>query len=77
MVGSVVDLIQSDEPMPMLPTARAYWKPRGDFVKAAEGWLNAGGGHHHVLTTALGAEVWTDLSRMVDVDWVLLDDHKA
>ncbi|MFV0633071.1 L-arabinose isomerase [Demequina sp.] len=72
LLGTEIDLVTPDEPMPNLPTARAYWKPRPDFVTAAKTWLAAGGGHHHALSTATTAETWNDLARMLDVEWTLL-----
>jgi L-arabinose isomerase len=46
------------------------WKPV--LTTADEAWLKAGGGHHHVLSTAPNVETWSDLVRMLDVDWTLL-----
>ncbi|MCL2463909.1 MAG: L-arabinose isomerase, partial [Micrococcales bacterium] len=72
LLGTEIDLVAPDAPMPNLPTARAYWRPRPDFATATRRWLEAGGGHHHVLSTALDLEVWEDLARMLDVDWIVL-----
>ena len=51
-------------PLPRLPLARAVWKPAPDLATSAEAWLTAGGPHHTVLSTALGADELTDLAGM-------------
>ena len=61
------------EPLPNLPVARAVWQPRPDFPTATEGWLTAGGPHHTVLTTQLGADELTDLAEVFSTELVLID----
>ena len=61
------------EPLPNLPVARAVWEPRPDFATATEGWLTAGGPHHTVLTTQLGADELTDLAEVFSTELVLID----
>ena len=40
---------------------------------ATEGWLTAGGPHHTVLTTQLGADELTDLAEVFSTELVLID----
>ena len=68
MIANVVDIVAPEQPIPNLPSARAYWKPRPGFYRALEDWLTYGGGHHDAITTALGAEAWVDLARIFDVE---------
>jgi L-arabinose isomerase len=49
------------------------WEPRPDFATATEGWLTAGGPHHTVLSTQLGAEELTDLAEVFSTELVLID----
>jgi L-arabinose isomerase len=72
-VSNVVDVVEPSEPLPNLPVARAVWEPRPDFQTATEGWLTAGGPHHTVLSTQLGAEELTDLAEVFDTELVLID----
>jgi L-arabinose isomerase len=72
-VANEVDVVPPDEPLPNLPVARAVWQPRPDFATATEGWLTAGGPHHTVLSTALGAEELTDLAEVFATELVLID----
>jgi L-arabinose isomerase len=72
-VANEIDVVEPAEPLPNLPVARAVWEPRPDFATATEGWLTAGGPHHTVLSTQLGAEELTDLAEVFDTELVLID----
>jgi L-arabinose isomerase len=72
-VANEVDVVEPSEPLPNLPVARAVWEPRPDFATATEGWLSAGGPHHTVLTTQLGADELTDLAEVFSTELVLID----
>jgi L-arabinose isomerase len=72
-VANEIDVVEPSEPLPNLPVARAVWQPRPDFTTATEGWLTAGGPHHTVLTTQLGADELTDLAEVFSTELVLID----
>jgi L-arabinose isomerase len=72
-VANEIDVVEPDEPLPNLPVARAVWEPRPDFETATEGWLTAGGPHHTVLSTALGADELTDLAEVFSTELVVID----
>jgi L-arabinose isomerase len=72
-VANEIDVVEPSEPLPNLPVARAVWEPRPDFATATEGWLTAGGPHHTVLTTQLGADELTDLAEAFSTELVLID----
>jgi L-arabinose isomerase len=72
-VADEIDVVEPDEPLPNLPVARAVWQPRPDFETATEGWLTAGGPHHTVLSTAIGADELTDLAEVFATELVLID----
>ncbi|MGY1719954.1 MULTISPECIES: L-arabinose isomerase [unclassified Blastococcus] len=72
-VANEVDVVPPSEPLPNLPVARAVWEPRPDFATSTEGWLTAGGPHHTVLSTALDADVLTDLAEVFGVELVVID----
>jgi L-arabinose isomerase len=72
-VANEIDVVPPDEPLPNLPVARAVWEPRPDFATATEGWLTAGGPHHTVLSTQLGADELTDLAEACSTELVLID----
>jgi L-arabinose isomerase len=73
LVANEVDVVPPDEPLPRLPVARAVWQPRPDFRTSVESWLTAGGPHHTVLSSAVGAEELTDLAEMAGVELLLID----
>lgn len=73
LIANEVDLIAPDEPLPHLPVARAVWSPRPSFSTATEAWLQAGGPHHTVLTTALGMEALEDFAEIAGVELVRID----
>lgn len=68
LVANVVDIVETDEPCTELPSARAYWHPRPDFHTAMREWLEAGGGHHEVLTTSIGMDVFKDLAQILGIE---------
>jgi L-arabinose isomerase len=72
-VANEIDVVEPSEPLPNLPVARAVWEPRPDFATSTEGWLTAGGPHHTVLSTALGAGELTDLAEIFSTELVLID----
>jgi L-arabinose isomerase len=75
LIANLVEIVDSDEPLPRLPVARAVWRPRPDFVTAAETWLIAGGPHHTGLTTQYGLEVLADFARIAGLELLVIDEH--
>jgi len=73
LVANEIDVVAPLEPLPMLPVARAVWRPRPNLQAAAESWLTAGGPHHTALTSALEPEHLSDLADMVGLELVLID----
>ncbi len=73
LVANEVDVVAPPAPLPKLPVARAVWKPKPDFETAAEAWLEAGGSHHTVFTSALGIEPLSDLAEMAGVELLVID----
>ena len=50
---------------PLLPVARAVWRPRPDLPRSAEAWITAGAPHHTVLSSRRSeAEELHDLAQM-------------
>ncbi|TGO05740.1 L-arabinose isomerase [Serinibacter arcticus] len=74
LVANVVDVVEPDAELPNLPVARAVWVPQPDFRTSAQAWLTAGGAHHTVMSTAVGAEAWEDLAEILRTELVLIDD---
>jgi L-arabinose isomerase len=73
LVANEIDVVAPLEPLPMLPVARAIWKPRPNLRTSTEAWLTAGGPHHTVLSAAIGTEALADLAEMVRVELLVID----
>ena len=73
LIASEVDVVDADAPLPMLPVARAVWRPRPSLATAAEAWLMAGGPHHTAMTSSLGMEAITDFADIADLELVTID----
>ena len=76
-VANEIEVVPPDEPLPALPVARAVWKPAPTLSTSAELWLTAGGPHHTVLTSAVGAEVLQDFAQMVRTELLLIDSQST
>jgi L-arabinose isomerase len=73
MVANTVEVVDPPEPLPALPVGRAVWRPDPDLRTSAECWIVAGGSHHTVLSSQVGPEVLTDLTRIVRTELALID----
>jgi len=74
LVCNEVTVIPPTNPLPKLPVARAVWEPKPDFATSAESWLQAGGPHHTVLSTAVGTDDLVDFATMVGTELLVIDD---
>jgi L-arabinose isomerase len=53
IICAEIELMTPPQPLPKLPVARLMWKIKPDFETGIKAWLDAGGGHHTVVSTAL------------------------
>ncbi len=74
LVANEITVVEPDAPLPRLPVARAIWEPKPDLSTSAESWLQAGGPHHTVLSTAVGTAELTDFAAMAGVELLVIDD---
>jgi L-arabinose isomerase len=74
LTANVIELVSPDQPLPKLPVGRAVWRPAPDFPTSAAAWLAAGAAHHTVMSTAVGAEAFTDYARIAGVELLLIDE---
>ncbi|TDD88507.1 L-arabinose isomerase [Actinomadura darangshiensis] len=73
LVANEIEVVAPPEPLPMLPVARAVWRPQPDLRTSTEAWLTAGAPHHTVLSAALGTEELDDLAEMTGVELLTID----
>lgn len=74
LVCNEVTVVPPTRPLPKLPVARAVWEPKPDFATSAESWLQAGGPHHTVLSTAVTTDDLVDFATMVGTELLVIDD---
>ena len=75
MVANVVDVVETDKPLPNLPVARALWLPRPNLKTAAAAWIYAGGAHHTSFSYAVTAEHLRDFAAIAGVEYLLIDEE--
>ncbi len=69
-----VKTIDSVEPMPKLPVARALWQPLPNLQTAATAWILAGGAHHTSYSQALTSSHLQDFADIAGVEMLLIDE---
>jgi L-arabinose isomerase len=73
LVANTVELTEPTAPLPRLPVGRAVWRPAPDLATSATAWITAGGAHHTVVSTAVGAEAFEDYARIAGTELLLID----
>ena len=56
LIVTGVELIEQPKEMPKLPVARLMWRIKPSFEEGVRKWLEAGGGHHTVLSRDITKE---------------------
>src|SRR5215210_1088623 len=74
LTADAVDVVEPPQDLPRLPVACGVWEPRPSLSTSAECWLQAGGPHHTVLSTAVGVEELDDFAEMVATELVVIDE---
>jgi L-arabinose isomerase len=72
LIAAKIELVKQPEEMPKLPVARIMWKLKPDFKTGAKAWLEAGGGHHTVISTALTVEDIELFAKLTDTEIVVI-----
>ena len=75
MITNVVDVVPTDQDLPKLPVARAFWKPRPDLKTAAAAWIYGGGAHHTSFSFNLTAEHLQDFAEIANIEMLLIDEN--
>jgi len=73
MIVNKVEVVECPD-MPNLPVASVLWKPLPDLKIGAAAWILAGGAHHTGFSTAISAEYIEDLSSMMGIEYLLIDE---
>lgn len=70
-----VEGLKVNQEFPLLPTARALWKPLPNMEIGLEAWLLSGGAHHTVYSQNLSAELMADFGEMLDIETIVIDEN--
>ena len=65
-----IECVKTAKKMPNLPVAKVMWKPAPDLLTGAKCWIQAGGAHHTVLTTALDVQTMIDWADIMQIECV-------
>lgn len=71
MINEVETEVPKDE-APNLPVARVIWKPYPNFKEGVTKWIEAGGGHHTVVSLSLSVQQMIDWAKMMDLEFVVI-----
>jgi L-arabinose isomerase len=72
LICAEIELVRQPNPMPNLPVARLMWKLKPDFKSGVKAWLEAGGGHHTVVSTALTSADIEMFAKLTDTEIILI-----
>jgi L-arabinose isomerase len=75
LIINEVDVVPTEAPLPKLPVARAFWKPKPDLKTAAAAWILAGGAHHTSFSYDVTSEHLQDFAEMAGVEMLLIDQN--
>lgn len=68
-----VSAFEPTEAAPKLPVARMMWTPKPNFKDGVHAWIEAGGGHHTVVSLNLTADQIETWARMVDLEFITIN----
>lgn len=64
---------KTEQPMPKLPVATAFWTPKPNLPVGAEAWILAGGAHHTAFSYDLTAQQMGDWADAMGIEAVYID----
>jgi len=73
MIVNEIEVVDCPD-MPNLPVASVLWKPMPDLPTGAAAWILAGGAHHTGFSTAITSEYIEDLTTMMGIEYLLIDE---
>ena len=70
LICAEIELVKQPLPMPKLPVARVMWRIKPEFKSGVRAWLEAGGAHHTVVSTALTASDMEAFAALHGIEFV-------
>ena len=74
LIISVVDCKKTENEMPKLPVATAFWTPQPDLQTGAAAWILAGGAHHTSFSYDLTTEQMVDWADAMGIECIVIDN---
>ena len=75
LIINEVDCKKTEQPMPKLPVATAFWTPKPNLPVGAEAWILAGGAHHTAFSYDLTAQQMGDWADAMGIEAVYIDTN--
>jgi L-arabinose isomerase len=75
LIAANIELVGQPKAMPNLPVARVMWKLKPNFKDGATEWLEAGGAHHAVVSTAVTMEDMKMFAKYTDTEIICIGDR--
>jgi L-arabinose isomerase len=75
LIINEVDVVPTEAPLPKLPVARAFWKPKPNLKTAAAAWILAGGAHHTSFSYDVTSDHLQDFAEMAGTEMLLIDEN--
>jgi L-arabinose isomerase len=75
LIVNEVDVVPTEAPLPKLPVARAFWKPKPNLKTAAAAWILAGGAHHTSFSYDVTSDHLQDFAEMAGTEMLLIDEN--
>ena len=67
-----VELFEPEVPAPKLPVARVLWEVKPNFHDGVRSWIEAGGGHHTVVSLNLNSQQIVDWAKLVGLEVAMI-----
>jgi L-arabinose isomerase len=75
LIVNEVGVVPTEAPLPKLPVARAFWKPKPNLKTAAAAWILAGGAHHTSFSYDVTSDHLQDFAEMAGTEMLLIDEN--
>jgi len=73
LICADIELVKQPEPMPKLPVARVMWKILPTFANGSARWIEAGGAHHAVVSTALTIDDIRLFAKLTNTELIVIE----
>ncbi len=72
LVINEIEAVKAASDAPNMPIARVIWKTKPNFKEGIHQWIEAGGGHHTVLSLTVSLEQMIDWAKLVNLEYIVI-----